>query len=89
MDKGIVSPFSPLLITSVHICEACCGTFHLVSPLFSQHCFPGMPTTSLPVTAEDFPLIQAPCHATSCPVFDSLLSSLSSLKASSFFQSVP
>lgn len=88
MDMGMVSPFIPLLITSVHICEACCDTFHLVSPLFFQHCFPGMPIFSLSVTAENFPLIQTPCHATSCHVFDSLLSSVSSLKASSCFQSV-
>lgn len=80
---GVVSTFPPLLIISIHVCEACCGTFHLVS------IFPGMPTFSLSVTAEDFLLIQTPCHATSCPVFDSLLSSVSSLKASPCFHSVP
>lgn len=56
---------------------------------FSSIFFPGMPTFSLWVTAEDFPLIQTPFHATSCPVFDSLLSSVSSLKASPCFHSVP
>lgn len=62
-----------------------CARCHLYfSSIFSWNGY-----LSLSVTAEDFPLIQAPCHATSCPVFHSLLSSGSSLKACSCFQPVP
>lgn len=39
MNMSIISTFTPLLITSLHVCEACCSTFHLVSLLFFQHLF--------------------------------------------------
>lgn len=86
---GMVSIITPLLIISIYVSEGYCGTLHFVSSEFFHHFFiPSMPTFLFSVAAKDIHLYQTPFLTNSCPIFGSLLSWMSSLKASSCFHSL-